>query len=243
MNVGISISVSGGSPATAFAAGTLPSLAAWYKADAGITLNGATVSAWADQSGVGDSNRNLSQGTAGFQPTFVASDSNLGNRPSLLFTAASSTRLVSGAWSSAPAQPLTMYMAMRGGSQSNQYITDGKAGRGLIQMIDAGGKAAFYAGSTVSSTISLISTSAILCGVFNGASSSGYVSHYSNSDASGNFGTNTFDGITVGCGFNAANFFGGNIAEILVYGAAHSAAQRQTVVQYLGTKYGVSVSA
>ena len=242
MGIGIGIGVRTGSRVL-FQAATLPNLAAWYKASVGITLNGSTVSGWADQSGVGDANRNLAQGTAGFQPTFVASDANLNGRPSVLFTAASSTRLVSGTWAAAPTQPLTMYMAMRGGTQSNQYITDGKAGRGLIQQIDAGGKAAFYAGSTVSSTISLLSTSAILCGVYNGASSSGYVNHYSSADASGNFGTNTFDGITVGCGFNAANFFGGNVAEILVYAAAHSAGQRQVVMQYLGAKYGISVTA
>ena len=242
MNIGIALSVGSGS-GSSFRANTLPSLTAWYKADAGITLNGSTVSTWADQSGIGDSNRNLAQGTGANQPTFVASDTNLGGRPSLLFTAASSTRLVSGAWSAAPAQPLTLYMTVRGGTVSNQYMCDGRSGRGLIQMLDASGKAAFYAGSTVSSTISLISTSAVLCSVNNGASSTGYVSHYSAADATGNFGTNAFDGITVGCGFNAANFFGGNVAEILVYAAAHTATERQVVMSYLGAKYSISVTA
>lgn len=44
-------------------------LYAWYRADAGVTLNSTTVSAWGDQSGNG---RHLSQATAGVQPLFVA---------------------------------------------------------------------------------------------------------------------------------------------------------------------------
>lgn len=46
---------------------SLASLAAWYRGDLGITLNGGTVSAWADQSGNG---RHLTQGTAANQPTY-----------------------------------------------------------------------------------------------------------------------------------------------------------------------------
>lgn len=51
----------------------LGNLKAWYKADAGVTLNGSTVSAWADQSGNG---YNLSQATAANQPTFVSNSQN-----------------------------------------------------------------------------------------------------------------------------------------------------------------------
>lgn len=40
----------------------------WCRSDLGITLNGSTVSAWADQSGNG---KNYSQGTAASQPTYT----------------------------------------------------------------------------------------------------------------------------------------------------------------------------
>ena len=43
-------------------------LALWLKADAGLTLNGSTVSGWADQSGQG---RNAFQGTTASQPKLV----------------------------------------------------------------------------------------------------------------------------------------------------------------------------
>src|SRR5216683_2644309 len=51
---------------------TLPSsgLQLWLKADAGVTLNGSTVSQWADQSGSG---YNASQATTSKQPLLVSS--------------------------------------------------------------------------------------------------------------------------------------------------------------------------
>lgn len=63
---------------------------AWYRSDLGITLNGTTVSAWADQSGNG---RNLTQSTANKQPTYNTADSQYNQYPSLAFTAASATIL------------------------------------------------------------------------------------------------------------------------------------------------------
>jgi hypothetical protein len=62
----------------------LSGLAAWYRSDLGITLNGGAVAAWGDQSGNG---RHLSQGTAANQPTYVSSVAGLGNRPALSFDA------------------------------------------------------------------------------------------------------------------------------------------------------------
>jgi hypothetical protein len=48
----------------------------WLRSDLGITLNGSTVSAWADQSGNGN---NVTQGTALKQPGYSASGGALGN--------------------------------------------------------------------------------------------------------------------------------------------------------------------
>ena len=53
----------------------------WVRSDLGITLNGSTVSAWADQSGNGN---DYSQGTAAKQPTYNATGG-ANNTPYLLF--------------------------------------------------------------------------------------------------------------------------------------------------------------
>ncbi|MBI4659123.1 MAG: hypothetical protein HY735_09800 [Verrucomicrobia bacterium] len=58
---------------------TYSGLALWLKADAGLTLNGSTVSAWADQSGQG---RNATQTSAASQPALVTTEI---GRPGLKF--------------------------------------------------------------------------------------------------------------------------------------------------------------
>lgn len=58
----------------------IPDLFAWYRGDLGITLNGADVSDWADQSG---NSRDLSEATN--QPLYTASDASFNNQPTLTF--------------------------------------------------------------------------------------------------------------------------------------------------------------
>ena len=69
--------------ARAFTPASLPGLILWLRADLGITLAGAKVSAWADQSGNG---ADFAQGVDAFRPTYVASNTSMGNKPSMTFT-------------------------------------------------------------------------------------------------------------------------------------------------------------
>lgn len=75
-------------------AGFLPSslsgLLIWLRADLGITLNGSTVSAWADQSPNGN---NAVQASPSNQPTYNPSVASLQNMPTLSFVANGSTFL------------------------------------------------------------------------------------------------------------------------------------------------------
>lgn len=68
----------------------LTSLFGWYRSDKGVTLNGSTVSAWADQSGLGN---HLTQTIAAQQPTFNVTDNQFNNLPSITFDNTSSTYL------------------------------------------------------------------------------------------------------------------------------------------------------
>lgn len=68
----------GGGLAWSPSASTLTNLRGWYRADLGITLVGADVDAWADQSGIGN---HLTAPGAGNRPLYVASDATLGSRP------------------------------------------------------------------------------------------------------------------------------------------------------------------
>lgn len=83
MHVGISAKVDSSSvvgaptPLSIMGASTV----AWWRADLGITLNGATVSAWADQ---GPNAFHLTQGTAASQPDYTAAGGP-NSTPSVLF--------------------------------------------------------------------------------------------------------------------------------------------------------------
>jgi hypothetical protein len=59
---------------------SISNIAAWWRSDLGITLNGSTVSAWADQTGNG---HHWTQGTAANQPTYTAGQ--LNGQPGVVF--------------------------------------------------------------------------------------------------------------------------------------------------------------
>jgi hypothetical protein len=80
-----------------------------YQSDLGVTLNGSTVSAWADQSG---NSNNLAQASAPNQPGFTASDSTLGNKPSISCASASNQNL-RGPTIDLPAPPITIYAVFK----------------------------------------------------------------------------------------------------------------------------------
>jgi hypothetical protein len=63
-----------------------PNLTAWFRADSGVTLNGATVSRWGDLSDIAaNTDRDVMHATAGNQPTFIAASPTLNNMPTVRF--------------------------------------------------------------------------------------------------------------------------------------------------------------
>ncbi len=80
MRLGPSLALGGGGAAPFTPLDLGAALVSWHRADAGVTLNGTTVSSWADQSGNG---RTFSQATASRQPLYEAAGFN--SLPSFLF--------------------------------------------------------------------------------------------------------------------------------------------------------------
>lgn len=95
ISTGINIWPIGSSP---FSPKKISNLYAWYRSDLGISLNGSTVSAWADQSGNG---KDLTQTVALKQPVYNSTDAQYNNYPSLAFNAVNQTVLgnTAFAWS------------------------------------------------------------------------------------------------------------------------------------------------
>lgn len=115
--------------------------ALWFRADLGITLNGATVSAWANQGS--DAAGGLAQSTADNQPTWTASAIN--GRPALTFDATND--LLTSA-SANLAQPNFVALAFQPGNTVgvNRSIIDGAVARTLVFVGDS--VAGIYAGTS-----------------------------------------------------------------------------------------------
>lgn len=223
---------------------SLANCAAWYRADLGITI-GTGVSAWADQSGTGDANKNLSQGTGSQQPTRNNSDAGYNNQPTLSFASASLQYLISGSWASPLSLPETVFVVGNtDGSVTNQAYSDGQGNSRLLYTNSGAARAVMYAGATLSSGLGLTSSPLVICSIFNAGSSSIFVSAQtaSASGSSGAGGT-TRSFLLAGVAAGPTAYLNGKLAEIIVYSRALSSTERAQVFVYLGTRYGITIGA
>lgn len=195
--------------------------AAWYRYGVGITSAGALVSAWADQSGNG---RNLLQATGTNQPTLDTDNS-------ILFDG-SDNFLKTDAFTLN--QPETIYLLAKqvtwtiadslfdGNASAGGKIRQGSVTPGLL--LNAGSSTADLATPAVGA-FSVITT------IFNGASSG--MSVNTGTFTTGNAGANNLGGITLASGGGAIQYANVAFKEVIVFPAAHDAATRLRVIQYL----------
>jgi hypothetical protein len=230
----------------AFSPLALPNLAAWYRADRGVTLNGSTVSAWADQSGNG---RTLSQGTGSAQPTFTASG--IGSQAALSFDGGDYMDCAAATFGAALTQPTTIYLVGYTAQDATRVLIDGTgaiaANRNAIYVVSnfPGAGVNIFAGSAVGAASVLPASANAWCGIFNGASSALYISNSQTALAGGpgNAGTAILSDLRVGAATGVAgSFANGRIAEIVIALGAHDATTRLRVFRYFASRYGVSVS-
>lgn len=243
IGMGLGLGMGGRAPWVPTALGS--SLALWLRADLGVTLNGATVSAWADQSGNG---RHATQGTAGKQPTYVASTTGLNNQPSLLFSRALQTFMDTGALATI-AQPLTVLVVARSGTLTTGFnhlydITGAGGGQRILAGSNGSKQPYAYAGASIASpTVWSDGVSKALLVQLNGASSAIYDGSIATPVASGNAGALGCGGLMIGNGNGAAATLGwdGGFSEIaLVSGASETI--RTNLMRYAGSRYGITVA-
>lgn len=235
-----------------FSATSVATCRCWYRASLGVTDDGSgKASAWADQSGAGDTNRNLAQATSARRPTITASNANFNGRATLEWdggAAGSGTYLDSSAFTGGVyAQAVTWYIVMRASRVSGtDTIFDSNDGAATNRnaLIVTGSTWLPYAGASVTGGTPATATTYVVCIVFNGASGALYKSRYNTTEMTGSFGTQGIHSIRVG-GHNslATAHFLGSIAEIIGYSGGHNATDRQTVMEGLGLMYGVTISA
>lgn len=205
-----------------------------------------TVSAWADQSGTGDANKNVVQATATKQPAFTVADSTLNNLPSLTFNRANQTILASGVWASPPSQTIEFAVAGQAPYDGANNLTwlDGDASNKLSMSTSSANYRLYIdAGSQLFSPNNSYSSGAIVFGaVFAGGSSAIYINNSQTPVASGAAGTASATKVCVGNSGTGSVAINGSIGEVVGISGGLTAAQRKQLYAYLGARYGLAVS-
>jgi len=217
---------------------------AWFRADQGITLNGSTVSGWANIWGNGD----LAQATAANQPVYTASAINghpaLTNADSVrTMTGALTTKIASGArwwiWiygrmvaGGAANRYLLTVTAATGGSPYGRSGTSATGGRVAAGVHNGGGSFtnALFAsapdGKPHLYEVGLASTAQPGVGFVSG---SNLGSTIASANTSANMGTE----ITI-----FVNSLNGDVCEWILKEGLPTAAQQRALRQYFRTRYG-----
>lgn len=226
--------------AAPFTPASIAGLALWLRGDLGISI-GTGVSAWADQSGSGDMNKNAVQATGALQPTVTASDVNYGGKQTLAF--GGTQYLNSGTWTTPLAQPSTWYAVghIANGASGFKIMTDGLDSTHRQSIASGNPNWSIFSGVGQPTATVTSLTPAVVCGVFNGAGSAIYVSNSQTASGTGNPGTQAMIGLGV-ANFSGISSMSGTIAEIIGYSGSHSATTRLQIMAYLGARYALAVS-
>jgi hypothetical protein len=207
--------------------------ALWLRADLGITLNGSNVSAWADQTGNGNS---PVQATGTAQPALVASGIN--SLPSLGFNGSSQGLHMAGNLSFTPA---TLFSVAVSSTQTapRAVMSDASNNRHLLYLVGTNDMVMFENSGTISVTVTPTNPH-IYGALVNGSSSTLYVD---STPTAGTLGSEGNTPLSVGCYGNAAGWFWeGNVSEIAMFSSLLSTYDTYRMLHYLGTRYGIAVT-
>ena len=228
--------ISSSNSARRFSPLDIPNLVAWYRADLGITLNGADVSDWADQSGNGN---HISQATAANQPLFNASDVDFNNNSSVEGDGVSELLRRTAFVTGAIPQPNTLVIV---------YKMDDNVGvQNLCNSGTASARQALFAvdtdfrmfASTAQSIHTADTNTHTLIGLFNGASSNSWLDGVAGTPA-GTVGTEAMNGLTLFANDISLAWVNGKIAEFAVYDRDLTNAEKNPFGNYAADRYGLT---
>jgi hypothetical protein len=227
----------------------------WLRADLGITLATTKVATWADQSGRGDANRNVSQGTDANRPTYNTTDAAFNNQPTISFTAASSHFLPGvGNWSATYTQPVTFgVIGTATASASNAFFLGARAGSEYMDIYKTTANRPASLVGTVPGTIEQVATPlaspcVILISV--GAGSDGVFRLNSRSHVGSSTGGAAYtatsvgaNGMTVGRRSIAAlQYLDGKVAEVFMWNKTLNVGEVNKLMNYVTARYGIAVA-
>jgi hypothetical protein len=210
----------------------------------GITLNGTNVSAWADQSGTGDANKNLSQSTASQQPAYNTSDAAYNGQPTVSFAGASSQVLVAGTWATAPTTVGSFFFVGNAdGSAFSEVFNSFTAAGGIGETYQTGtaNHIQYYQGSGLDVVVSTLA-SKHLYGVDRNGGSSAFYQDAVTAVGTGAAGSSALTTLLLGANTSAGGTpLTGKIAEFISVNRLATVAERTKVLNYLGGRYNISI--
>jgi hypothetical protein len=227
-------------------------LALWLRADAGLTYSGSSVSAWSDQSGNG---MNATQTSGTLQPALATGAVNSGVLPTVTFNGSSQymstgpdfANLSNGASIFVVTQPTTS-------TGTRNFCSFGNSGNSDAVFAQAIGTQASLSayngttGSTVTTTSHPLTTSQyqLVEAIYQPGSGGGTGTVYVNGvqQAQATNLVSSLNSITrsdnlIGTGIGLSHYYNGGIAEILVFNATLTTAQRVSIESYILSKYAV----
>jgi hypothetical protein len=234
---------------TTFLPTNVPGLELWLRSDKGVTLSGSMVTGWADQSGTGDTNKNMVGGGGSANPTYNTSDSSYNNYPSINFADASSQFMNSGTWTTSIAQPYTIFVVGNddGTSGAGAEVFVGGATVTNPWFYNNAGLYSLLAGGTDFTSISATGIPEVFRGEYNGSSSTLSVSkttpNTSGTVGAGSIGAGT-SGVWLGTDeqYESSHFLNGKIVEVIVYNSILSSSNVALVQNYLSARYAIAIS-
>jgi hypothetical protein len=217
----------------------------WFRADKGITLNGSNVSAWADQSGNGNS---ASQGTSGDQPAFSATGNPLGGASVVWgggVSGVSTNAMTIGAFSALSTGAVVATVQYAATLSSIRQLVNGleSGANGDWEVWTQSSKTQFYAGATKASGSTFTGSTwhTIVANFAASASSQLFVDGVS--QATGTVGTNSFGG----SGFTLGNTvtptsagWHGGMTEFLIVPTTLTTAQVAQYSTWATAQWGVN---
>lgn len=222
--------------AAAFVPTDIAGLELWLKADAGTstTVDGAAISQWNDQSGNAN---HATQGGGTAQPIYKAAIVN--GLPVVRFDRSNDELVVSALTNNDATR--TMFVVAKGDGTD---AAGGVWGFGNDYALQNFNTAWRWKRDQANAIISLGGNPAVFQVITIKVSSTSSLDGYINAGSATNLDPNnsiSAGGLTWSVGHNAgtASFFGGDVAEFLMYNSALSDTDRGNVISYLMTKYGL----
>lgn len=206
-----------------------------------IAGHNLTVSSVPDASNSGDPNKIASQAVDTNRLLLNTADAILNNRHSLTCNG-TLRRLVTGVWAVPAGTPRTLYVVCRKVGGSVEVAIDGLSPAARTLFYSAG-TPTMHATADLASGVAWGATGHVICNVFNGATSEIYVDRVTLPDATGNAGTTTCTGLTIGSTHDGSFCWSGGIAEWIPAVGAHNLASRNVIMRSLGRYYGITVGA